>query len=100
MVDIPWVEKYRPKSISEMALPTAKLGKEKVDLADELKAFISTFFKEIKMKIYQISAHEFYSILYCYRFLSSFTIRSHKFPPPYIVIYRKCHCIKRLRTEL
>lgn len=48
IVDIPWVEKYRPKSISEMALPTAKLGKNKVDLADELRAFISTFFKGIK----------------------------------------------------
>ncbi|MHA1147246.1 MAG: replication factor C large subunit [Promethearchaeota archaeon] len=49
IVDIPWVEKYRPKSINEMALPTAKMGKEKVDLADELKSFIKIFFKEIKI---------------------------------------------------
>jgi len=43
---MPWVEKYRPKSIKDMALPTAKLKRHKVDLAEELKKFISQFFKE------------------------------------------------------
>jgi len=45
---MPWVEKYRPKSIKEMALPTAKVSGNRVDLADELKAFVKTFFLEIK----------------------------------------------------
>ena len=43
----PWVEKYRPKSLKEMALPTAKSNRQRVDLADELVAFIKNFFKEI-----------------------------------------------------
>ncbi|TFG00139.1 MAG: replication factor C large subunit [Promethearchaeota archaeon] len=43
----PWVEKYRPKSLKEMAIPSAKLNRQKVNLADELKKFISTFFKKI-----------------------------------------------------
>jgi replication factor C large subunit len=43
---MPWVEKYRPKSIKDMALPTAKLKNHKVDLAEELKKFIKQFFKE------------------------------------------------------
>ncbi|MBD3196604.1 MAG: replication factor C large subunit [Candidatus Lokiarchaeota archaeon] len=47
-MEIPWVEKYRPVSLEEMALPTAKLNRQKVDLADELKNFIKSFFKEIK----------------------------------------------------
>jgi replication factor C large subunit len=46
--DIPWVEKYRPKSIKEMALPTAKVEGHRVDLADELITFVRGFFKEIK----------------------------------------------------
>jgi replication factor C large subunit len=43
---IPWVEKYRPRSIKEMALPTAKVGRQKVDIAEELRRFINEFFKE------------------------------------------------------
>jgi len=43
---LPWVEKYRPKSMSEMALPSAKLKGHKVELAEELRKFIKTFFKE------------------------------------------------------
>lgn len=46
--DRPWVEKYRPNSISRMALPTAKINKHKVNLAEELRKFISNFFKEKK----------------------------------------------------
>ncbi|TXT53216.1 MAG: Replication factor C large subunit (modular protein) [Promethearchaeota archaeon] len=52
--NIPWVEKYRPKSIKEMALPTAKLKRQKVDLAEELKKFITQFFKE-REKINEIN---------------------------------------------
>jgi len=47
---IPWVEKYRPRSIKDMALPTAKVGSQKVDIAEELRSFIIEFFKE-KRKI-------------------------------------------------
>jgi len=43
---IPWVEKYRPRSLKEMALPTARIGRQKVNLAEELKKFIENFFKE------------------------------------------------------
>jgi len=43
---IPWVEKYRPRSIKDMALPTAKVGSQKVDIAEELRRFITEFFKE------------------------------------------------------
>ncbi|TFF87574.1 MAG: AAA family ATPase, partial [Promethearchaeota archaeon] len=46
--DVPWVEKYRPQSIKEMALPSAKLNGQKVDLAQELTSFIRNFFKEIR----------------------------------------------------
>jgi len=46
--NIPWVEKYRPKSIKEMALPTAKVEGHRVDLAEELRSFVKTFFLEIK----------------------------------------------------
>ncbi|MFX0003963.1 MAG: AAA family ATPase, partial [Candidatus Hodarchaeota archaeon] len=44
--DIPWVEKYRPKSIKEMALPTARLGRQRVKLDEELTNFIKQFFEE------------------------------------------------------
>jgi len=44
----PWVEKYRPKSIKEMALPSAKLGRQRVDLAEHLTDFIKSFFEEIE----------------------------------------------------
>ncbi|MBY9004382.1 MAG: replication factor C large subunit [Candidatus Lokiarchaeota archaeon] len=43
---MPWVEKYRPKSMSEMALPSAKLKGHKIELAEELRKFIKTFFRE------------------------------------------------------
>ncbi|NVM16399.1 MAG: replication factor C large subunit [Candidatus Lokiarchaeota archaeon] len=43
---VPWVEKYRPKSIKDMALPTAKVGRQKVNIAEELRHFILDFFKE------------------------------------------------------
>ena len=42
----PWVEKYRPKSINKMALPSAKINRHKVDLAEELRKFVINFFKE------------------------------------------------------
>ena len=45
---IPWVEKHRPRSIKDMALPTAKVGRQKVDIAEELRVFIIEFFKEKK----------------------------------------------------
>lgn len=46
--NIPWVEKYRPKSIKEMALPTAKVSGQRVDLAEELIKFVKEFFREIQ----------------------------------------------------
>ncbi|MFX0025958.1 MAG: replication factor C large subunit [Candidatus Hermodarchaeota archaeon] len=46
--NIPWVEKYRPQSISDMALPTAKVKGHKVKLDEDLKNFINDFFKEIE----------------------------------------------------
>lgn len=47
-VEIPWVEKYRPKSIKEMALPTARMSGQRVKLAEELMNFIEGFFGERK----------------------------------------------------
>ena len=47
-IEIPWVEKYRPKSIKEMALPTARLSGQKVKLNEELINFIKNFFIERK----------------------------------------------------
>ena len=47
-LDIPWVEKYRPKSIKEMALPTARLGRQRVKLNEELTNFLNQFFEERK----------------------------------------------------
>ena len=41
---MPWVEKYRPKSLKDMALPTAKVSGHKVNLGEELTKFIKTFF--------------------------------------------------------
>ncbi|MHA2184179.1 MAG: replication factor C large subunit [Promethearchaeota archaeon] len=46
--NIPWVEKYRPKSLKDMALPTAKLSGQKVQLDQELTKFITEFFIERK----------------------------------------------------
>ncbi len=48
--ELPWVEKYRPKSIKEMAKPVAKVNRQKVDLIDELIKFIKNFKKESKEK--------------------------------------------------
>ncbi|MBY9011809.1 MAG: AAA family ATPase, partial [Candidatus Lokiarchaeota archaeon] len=47
---VPWVEKYRPNSIKDMVLPVAKVGRQKVNIAEELRNFILDFFKE-KRKI-------------------------------------------------
>ncbi|MBY9005155.1 MAG: replication factor C large subunit [Candidatus Lokiarchaeota archaeon] len=47
--DIPWVEKYRPKSIKDMAIPTAKLNRHKVSLVEELPKFINNFFNQKEM---------------------------------------------------
>jgi replication factor C large subunit len=44
--DIPWVEKYRPKSMKEMALPSARLGRQRVKLDEELVNFLNQFFEE------------------------------------------------------
>jgi len=46
IVKIPWVEKYRPKSMKEMALPTARVDRQRVKLDQELINFINKFFKE------------------------------------------------------
>ncbi|MFX1419631.1 MAG: replication factor C large subunit [Promethearchaeota archaeon] len=45
-IQIPWVEKYRPKSLKEMALPTARLNRQRVKLKEELVNFIDQFFEE------------------------------------------------------
>ncbi len=47
-IEIPWVEKYRPKSIKEMALPSARLSGQRVKLAEELMSFVEDFFEERK----------------------------------------------------
>jgi len=44
--DTVWVEKYRPKSLKDMALPTARANGQRVKLAEELTAFIENFFTE------------------------------------------------------
>ena len=46
--NIPWIEKYRPKSVKDMALPKARVNRQRVNLAEELKDFIMNFFKEIE----------------------------------------------------
>lgn len=47
-IEKPWVEKYRPKSLKEMALPSARVGGQRVKLAEELTRFIKIFFEERK----------------------------------------------------
>ncbi len=47
-VDMPWVEKYRPKSLKDMALPIAKVSGQRVKLIEELIKFVKIFFKERK----------------------------------------------------
>ena len=48
-VDVPWVERYRPKSIKEMVLPSARVEGHRVNLAEELTNFVKNFFKDIKI---------------------------------------------------
>ena len=45
---MPWVEKYRPQFTRDMAFPTAKVvgSRQKVDLIEDLKKFLISFFKE------------------------------------------------------
>ena len=45
---IPWVEKYRPQSLKEMALPSAKVSGHRIKLDEELTNFIKNFYTEIK----------------------------------------------------
>jgi len=45
-VEMPWVEKYRPKSLKDMALPTAKVRGQRVKLTEELIKFVKEFFIE------------------------------------------------------
>ena len=47
-VEMPWVEKYRPKSLKDMALPTANVSGQRVKLTEELTKFVKEFFKERK----------------------------------------------------
>jgi len=64
--EMPWVEKYRPRSINDMALPTAKVSGNKVNLAEDLKHFVINFFEEMenineqnkKIKLYNRSHEE------------------------------------------
>ncbi|MBY8980017.1 MAG: replication factor C large subunit [Candidatus Lokiarchaeota archaeon] len=51
---MPWVEKYRPKFTRDMAFPTAKVGRQKVDLIEDLKKFVISFFKE-KEKLNEVN---------------------------------------------
>ena len=47
-IEMPWVEKYRPKSLKDMALPTAKVRGQRVKLTEELTKFVKDFFIERK----------------------------------------------------
>ncbi|MFX1358247.1 MAG: replication factor C large subunit [Promethearchaeota archaeon] len=46
--DIPWVEKHRPKSVKDMAIPNTKIKGQRVNLDEELRSFIQNFFNEMK----------------------------------------------------
>ncbi len=62
----PWVEKYRPQSIKDMAIPQAKVSGHRVALDEELRIFIKNFFNEInrineenkKIRLYNRSVDE------------------------------------------
>lgn len=62
----PWVEKYRPQSIKEMAIPQAKVGGHRVALDEELRKFVKNFFNEIhkvneenkKIRVYNRTVEE------------------------------------------
>ncbi|MFX1374701.1 MAG: replication factor C large subunit [Promethearchaeota archaeon] len=45
---IPWVEKYRPKGLKDMVLPTARVSGQRIKLDEELITFITDFFTERK----------------------------------------------------
>ena len=45
-IEMPWVEKYRPKSLKDMALPTAKVRGQRVKLTEELTKFVKDFLKK------------------------------------------------------
>ncbi|MHA2036681.1 MAG: replication factor C large subunit [Promethearchaeota archaeon] len=47
-IEMPWVEKYRPKSLKDMALPTARVSGQRVKLSEELTKFVRKFFTERK----------------------------------------------------
>jgi replication factor C large subunit len=46
--EMPWVEKYRPQSLKEMALPSAKVSGHRFKLGEELTNFIKNFYIEMK----------------------------------------------------
>ncbi len=57
---MPWVEKYRPKSVKEMALPSVKVDGQRVNMAEELTKFVKNFFVEaekVNEENKQIRAH-------------------------------------------
>ncbi|MFX1408807.1 MAG: replication factor C large subunit [Promethearchaeota archaeon] len=45
--NIPWVEKYRPQSLKDMALPSARVSGHRIKLDEELNNFIREFKTEI-----------------------------------------------------
>ncbi len=49
-----WTEKHRPRFTRDMAFPTAKVGRQKVDLIEDLRKFVISFFKE-KEKLNEIN---------------------------------------------
>lgn len=46
--EIPWVEKYRPQSLKEMAIPSAKVSGHRIKLDEKLTNFIKNFYIEMK----------------------------------------------------
>jgi replication factor C large subunit len=47
--EIPWIEKYRPQTVKDMAIPSAKVKGHKVNLVEDLRLFVLNFFKEKKL---------------------------------------------------